>query len=77
MAQSWQDARLEELHEQENKIFKRRDEAEKSLNTILGIELTSLQLAQVRQAVALFESCEEGIERVQNCMAQVSERVGA
>ena len=71
MAQHWKDARREELAAQEEKIFDRRDDAEQRLNTLLGMTLTPSQFMQVRDIVATFERCEEGIDRVQEQMARL------
>ena len=52
--------------EREERIFATRNEAERDMAKAVGVgELTPLQVIQLRQACAVFERCEEGIERVQ------------
>ena len=58
----------ERLKETEDKLFTRRDEMEKQVNTAAGRELTSLEFQIIRQAIAEFEECERRIEKVQEQM---------
>jgi hypothetical protein len=62
---------LEQLQEQEGKIFARRDEAEGAINKVIGRELTPLEFLQIRQAIADFEECEQRIEKIQDRMNDV------
>jgi hypothetical protein len=57
--------RLEQLQEQENTIFTRRDEAEREVERVVGRAVTPLEFLQIRQAIAQFEECEDKIEGVQ------------
>jgi hypothetical protein len=64
---------LEKLKEQEDRIFARRDEMEKQVNTAAGRKLSSLEFQIIRQAIAEFEECERRIEKVQERMNDVRE----
>jgi hypothetical protein len=57
--------RLEQLQEQENTIFARRDEAEREVERVVGRAVTPLEFLQIRQAIAQFEECEDRIETIQ------------
>ena len=57
--------RLEQLQEQENAIFARRDEAESEIERVVGRAVTPLEFLQIRQAIATFEECEDRIESIQ------------
>jgi len=57
--------RLEQLQEQENTIFARRDEAEREVERVVGRAVTPLEFLQIRQAIAQFEECEDRIENIQ------------
>jgi hypothetical protein len=64
---------LEQLKEQEDKLFTRRDEMEKQVNTAAGRELSSLEFQIIRQAIAEFEECERRIDKIQERMNDVRE----
>jgi hypothetical protein len=68
-------ARIAELEEREEKIFAQRDEYERSINKIIGNELSPSQFIQLRQLFADVERCEEGIERIQERIADLSEAI--
>ena len=57
--------RLEQLQEQENAIFARRDEAEREIERVVGRAVTPLEFLQIRQAIGAFEECEDRIETIQ------------
>ena len=59
---------LQRLEEQERNLFTRRDDAENTVDKIVGRELSPLEFLQIRQAIGLFEDCEDRISAVQERM---------
>lgn len=68
-------ARIEELQEREIKIFNQRDGYERKIGEVIGGELSPSQFLQLRQLFADIERCEEGIERIQERIADLSEAI--
>lgn len=66
---------IEELTQREEKIFAQRDEYERKISEVIGSELSSLQFLQLRQLFADVEKCEQGIERIQERIKDLSEAV--
>ena len=56
---------LQRLEEQEQNLFTRRDDAENTISEIAGRKLSPLEFLQIRQAIGVFEDCEERIGTVQ------------
>jgi len=67
--------RISKLEERETKLFEQRDEAERTVNQILGVELSPSQFLQIRQLIEEFEACEKAIERVQETLTDLSEAI--
>lgn len=69
------DARIEELRKREEKIFDQRDGYERKISEIIGSELSSSQLLQLKQLFADIERCEEGIARIQERMDDIAQAI--
>jgi len=67
--------RISKLEERETKLFEQRDEAERKVNQILGVELSPSQFLQIRQLIEEFEACEKAIERVQETLTDLAQAI--
>ena len=57
--------RIAKLNERESLFYSKRDEIEKKINRVLGIELQPLQLLMIRQLVSDLEKYETAIQNIE------------
>ena len=69
------EARMAELREREEKIIDLRDGYERKINEVIGSELSTSQLLQLKQLCADIERCEQGIERIQERMDYLAQAI--
>jgi hypothetical protein len=69
--------RIAKLNERESLFCSKRDEIEKKINRVLGIELQPLQLLMIRQLVSDFEKYETAIQNIEEDRRELRQVVTA
>jgi hypothetical protein len=69
--------RIAKLNERESLFYSKRDEIEKEINRVLGIELQALQLLRIRQLISDFEKYETAIQNIEEDRRELRQVVTA